>query len=155
MKSILRLIYIFLFSAASPAWAHSICQYLNNEAQCHEYAECVWIPDANNSGQCVYEKGFPKTANLSIERQIVRGIGTADTEEGAKANAVDAEDRCHASVSQTSAWEVRWFTFTRDMSNTTTSRHKRDLPAKLTGKNDHPDEEHKAIGLGYFSLLLC
>jgi hypothetical protein len=64
MKTIFRTFFAFTFIAALPARAHSTCQYLHSEAQCHENPRCVWMPYANDSGQCLYEKDAPKAATL-------------------------------------------------------------------------------------------
>lgn len=60
MKSILQWVVVLICFAASQSWAHSICQYQDSAAQCHDQLECVWTPGANGSGRCVDEKGISK-----------------------------------------------------------------------------------------------
>jgi hypothetical protein len=109
MKSILRFTYVLTLFAASSASAHSICQYLKDEAECNANFGCVWVTTPKGPGRCVYQRSLFGTAFTTDRELTVRGIGTAKSEELARAKAVqNAKVKCRFDVDQKSKWEEKW-----------------------------------------------
>lgn len=106
MKFILA-VFISLNVVALPAWAHSICQYLNDENSCeaNEANGCFWILEPAGSGQCVYAKDrSPFKRNLA--EKTVHGSAKCRTDTQSRAEQ-DAMAQCQTPVTRISDWSIR------------------------------------------------